>query len=389
MDRDQRDSDLRPIPFNRPFIVGKELFYISQAVLEGNLAGDGRFTRLCNEWMENKFSARKVILTHSCTAALEMSALLCDIGPGDEVIMPSFTFVSTANAFALRGAKPVFVDIRKDTLNIDESRIESAITPRTRAIVPVHYAGVGAEMDVIMQVAERHDLRVIEDAAQGVNATHENRYLGTIGHLGAYSFHETKNLISGEGGALLVNDESLAQRAEIVRDKGTNRAEFLRGQTDKYTWIDLGSSYLASELVAAFLYGQLEETERITRQRQEIFDRYAQAFAPLEEQGLARLPARPPGCRHNAHMFYLILPTAERRSALLEFLRDREIQAIFHYIPLHSSPMGRTLGYEPEDLPITEDLSSRIARLPCYYELSRSDQDRVIDATATFLTSGA
>ena len=378
---------MRPIPFNLPFIVGKELSYISQVIEEGNLDSDGRFTQMCTQWMEESFSAKKVVLTHSCTAALEISAILSNVEPGDEVIMPSFTFVSTANAFKLRGAQIRFVDIREDTLNIDEARIEEAITPRTRVIVPVHYAGIGAEMDVIMEIANRHDLLVVEDAAQGVNATHKGRYLGTIGQLGTYSFHSTKNLTCGEGGALLVNDDHLVERAEIIRDKGTNRAKFFRGEVDKYSWVDLGSSYLASELVAAFLYAQLEQTKRITAQRQLIVDRYERAFEPLEQRGLVRLPARPPECQHNAHMFYLVLPTEEQRDALLAHPRAHAIHAVFHYIPLHSSPMGLEMGYEKSDLPITEELSSRILRLPCYFQLGPEDQDRVIDTTTSFLTN--
>jgi len=295
------------IPFNRPFIVGKELYYIAQAVQGGHLAGDGAFTKKCNAWMEQKFGAGKVMLTHSGTAALDICAILCDIGPGDEVIMPSFTFVSTANAFALRGARIRFVDIRPDTLNIDEHLIESAVSEHTRVIVPVHYAGVGCEMDTIMEIAQRHDLLVVEDAAQGVNAAYKGRYLGTIGHLGAYSFHETKNFISGEGGALVINDKSFVERAEVIREKGTNRNKFFRGEVDKYTWVDVGSSFLPSDLIAAFLYAQLEEADTITRKRDEIFRYYSERFAPLCERGLIRIPTCPAECQHNAHLFYLLL----------------------------------------------------------------------------------
>jgi dTDP-4-amino-4,6-dideoxygalactose transaminase len=376
------------IPFNRPFIAGRELFYISQAVLNGNLAGDGKFTRHCSEWLEQTFGARKVLLTHSCTAALEMSAILANVGPGDEVIMPSYTFVSTANAFALRGAELRFVDIREDTLNIDETRIEEAITERTKAVVPVHYAGVGAEMDVIMEITGRHELLVIEDAAQGVCATYKDRYLGTLGHLGTYSFHETKNLISGEGGAIVINDEEFVERAEIIRDKGTNRSKFFRGEVDKYTWVDVGSSYLASELVAAFLFAQLEESERIAAKRRATFSYYEAGFHSLQEQGLLRTPMCPPECRHNGHMFYILLESSRTRDALIDHLRDSGIHAVFHYVPLHSSPMGRTVGHSDGDLPVTESISTRMLRLPAYFELERSDQDRVIDAIRSFFKVG-
>lgn len=367
------------IPFNRPFIVGKELFYISQAVLEGNLAGDGRFTKHCNEWMEQKFGAKKVLLTTSCTSALDMCAILCEIEPGDEVIMPSFTFVSTANAFVLRGAQIKFIDIRPDTLNMDEKLIEAAITERTKAIVPMHYSGVACEMETILNIAHKHDLIVIEDAAQGVNATYKGRYLGTIGHLGTYSFHETKNFISGEGGALVINDERFIERAEIIREKGTNRSKFFRGEVDKYTWVDIGSSYLPSEIIAAFLYAQLEEADTITRKRWEIFNYYAQQLAPLQDSGLVRLPSNPPECQHNAHMFYLLVSTAlEDRDKLLAQLNSKNISAVFHYVPLHSSPMGLKMGYKEGDLRHTEDLSARLIRLPCYFELTREEQDQVV-----------
>ncbi len=373
------------IPFNRPFIVGKELYYIAQAVQGGHLAGDGSFTKRCNEWMERKFGAKRVLLTHSCTAALDMSAMLCDLGPGDEVIMPSFTFVSTANAFALRGATIRFVDIRSDTLNIDENLVEAAVSERTKVIAPVHYAGVSCEMDKIMEIAHRRNLLVVEDAAQGVNATYKGRYLGTIGHLGAYSFHETKNFISGEGGALVVNDERFAERAEIIREKGTNRSKFFRGEVDKYTWVDIGSSFLPSEIVAAFLYAQLEEADTITRKRQEIFLYYAEQLEPLSKRGLFRMPACPEECRHNAHLFYLIIETGpEDRGRLISYLKERGIGAVFHYVPLHTSPMGRKMGYGEGDLPVTEDMSERLIRLPCYYELTREEQDRVIDAIRGF-----
>jgi len=365
--------------------VGKELFYISQAVLNGNLAGDGRFTKQCHEWMEQKFNAKKVLLTNSCTAALEISAILCKIEPGDEVIMPSFTFVSTANAFALRGAQIKFIDIRPDTLNMDENLVEAAITERTKAIVPVHYAGVACEMDKILEIAHKHDLIVVEDAAQGVNATYKGRYLGTIGNLGAYSFHETKNFISGEGGALVINDERFIERAEIIREKGTDRSKFFRGEVDKYTWVDIGSSYLPSEMIAAFLYAQLEEAETITTKRSAIFNYYAQQLAALQDQGMVQLPSCPSECQHNAHLFYLLVSTSiEDRDRLLAHLNSKNIVAIFHYVPLHTSPMGLKMGYREGELPHTEELSKRLIRLPCYFELTREDQDRVVGEIYTF-----
>lgn len=373
------------IPFNRPFIVGKELFYISQAVLGGHLAGDGRFTKLCNAWMEQKFNAKKVLLTNSCTAAMEICAIVANIQPGDEVIMPSYSFVSTANAFVLRGARIRFVDIREDTLNLDENLIEAAVTDKTKVIVPMHYAGVACEMDTILEIARQYDLLVIEDAAQGVNATYKGRYLGTLGDLGAYSFHETKNFISGEGGALVINDERFVERAEIVREKGTDRSKFFRGEVDKYSWVDIGSSYLPSEMIAAFLYAQLEEAEAITRKRWIIHNYYAEQFASLENRGLVRLPSAPSECDHNAHMFYLILPSGEIRDGLIRHLKQHNITAVFHYIPLHSSPMGLKMGYRKGDLPITEDLSSRLVRLPCYFELTYNNQDRIIETVEKFV----
>ena len=373
------------ISFNRPFIVGKEVYYIAQAVQDGHLAGDGNFTKKCNEWMERTFQAKKILLTHSGSGALDICAMLCDIKPGDEVIMPSFTFVSTANPFVLGGARIRFVDIRPDTLNIDETLIEAAVNEHTRVIVPMHYAGVGCEMDSIMDIAHRHDLLVVEDAAQGVNATYKKRYLGTIGHLGAYSFHETKNFISGEGGALVVNDERFIERAEIIREKGTNRNKFFRGEVDKYTWVDIGSSFLPSELVAAFLYAQLEEADVITMKRSAIFSYYLEQLSPLCEKGHIRIPSCPSECRHNAHLFYLLIDNAlGDRDRLIAYLEKRNINAVFHYIPLHTSPVGIGMGYREGELPVTEDLSQRLLRLPCYYELTREDQDRVIDGVYEF-----
>jgi dTDP-4-amino-4,6-dideoxygalactose transaminase len=367
------------IPFNRPFIVGRELDYIREAVHCGHLAGDGQFTERCQRWMEEEFDIKKVLLTTSCTMALEMSAILCDIHPGDEVILPSYTFVTTANAFVLLGAKPIFVDICPDTLNIDPTRIEAVITERTKAIVPVHYAGVSCDMDRITEIAQRHNLRVIEDAAQGVNARYQDRFLGSIGDLGCYSFHETKNFIAGEGGAITINDPALIERAEIIREKGTNRSKFFRGEVDKYTWVDIGSSYLPSELVAAYLFAQLEKATLITDQRLSLVSKYHSAFQALEDRGTVRLPVTPDGCTANGHMFYLILESEPQRHALIEYLKSKGIHAVFHYVPLHTSPMGQTFGYTSGDLPVTEDLSERLLRLPCYFEMTSEEQEYVIE----------
>jgi len=369
------------IPFNKPYMTGKELWNIAQAHVNGVMAGDGPFTKMCHRWLENRTGSTKVLLTHSCTAALEMAALLADLGPGDEVIMPSYTFVSTANAFALRGAVPVFVDIRPDTLNIDETLIEAAITERTKAIVPVHYAGVGCEMDVIMAVAQRHGLIVIEDAAQGIMAEYKGRALGSIGHLGALSFHETKNIISGEGGALLINDPSLAERAEIIREKGTNRSQFFRGQVDKYTWVDIGSSYLPGELIAAFLSAQMDEAESITDRRLRIWDIYHSQLESLETRGLVRRPRIPEQCRHNAHMYYLLHHDLESRSAFISKLGERGIQSVFHYVPLHSAPGGMKFGRAHGDLCVTNAMSDRLVRLPLWVGIE-PDLPDVIDRIA-------
>ena len=316
-------------------MTGRELWYIAQAHANIHLSGDGDFTKKCNMWLEARTGARKALLTHSCTAALEMAALLADIQPGDEVVMPSYTFVSTANAFVLRGGVPVFVDICPDTLNIDTTLIEAAITPRTKAIVPVHYAGVSCEMDVIMDIAKHHDLLVIEDAAQGIMSAYKGKPLGSIGHLGTYSFHETKNIIAGEGGALLVNDERFAERAEIIREKGTNRSQFFRGQVDKYTWVDVGSSYLTGEVVAAFLWAQMEEAEAITEKRLAIWRLYHEALRPLEAAGVLRRPMIPECCRHNAHMYYVLLESLKKRDELIDRLAAQGVNTVFHYVPLH------------------------------------------------------
>jgi dTDP-4-amino-4,6-dideoxygalactose transaminase len=372
------------IPFNKPFIVGKELYYIAQAVQKGNLAGDGPFTKKCSEWFEKRLDNSKVLLVHSCTAALEMAAILCDIQPGDEVIMPSYTFVSTANAFALRGAKIVFVEVHKKTLNIDERKIESAITDKTKAIVPVHYAGVACEMDKIIKIANKYKLIVIEDAAQGVCATYKGKSLGTIGDIGCYSFHETKNFISGEGGAIILNNPQMIERAEIIREKGTNRSKFFRGQVDKYTWVDIGSSYLASELTAAFLLAQLEEVDKINIKRNYIWNKYYDSLSALEKNGLIKRPTIPNQCIHNAHMFYIILENLEIRTKLLEYLKKNEIYAVFHYIPLHLSPMGKKMGGYKGQLPITENYANRLLRLPCFYDLTETEIEYVISKIFDF-----
>jgi dTDP-4-amino-4,6-dideoxygalactose transaminase len=363
------------IPFNKPYMTGKELWNIAQAHAKGHLAGDGSFTRLCNQWIQQRTGSAKALLTHSCTAGLEMAALLADVGPGDEVIMPSYTFVSTANAFVLRGAVPVFVDIRPDTLNLDEKRIEAAITDRTRAIVPVHYAGVGCEMDTIAAIAARHELLVIEDAAQAVMSTYKGRPLGGIGDLAAISFHETKNVISGEGGALVVNNDRFAERAEIIREKGTNRSQFFRGQVDKYTWVDVGSSYLPGEIIAAFLYAQMEEADAITRRRLTMWNTYHQWFERAEQDGRLRRPVVPEHCTHNAHMYYILLPDLERRTAVIDKLKAARIQSVFHYIPLHSAPAGLKYARTHGEMMVTDDVADRLLRLPMYAGL----EDRQIE----------
>jgi dTDP-4-amino-4,6-dideoxygalactose transaminase len=356
------------IPFNRALVAGKELEYLQEAINSGHLAGDGAFTERCQRRLANFVGAPAVLLTHSCTAALEIAAMVAGIGPGDEVVMPSFTFVSTANAVVLRGGIPVFVDIRQDTLNINEELIDAAITARTKAIVPIHYAGVTAEMDRINEVAARHDLSVIEDAAQALGSRYRNRKAGSLGHLGAISFHETKNIVSGEGGALVVNDESLLERSEIIRQKGTNRKKFLNGQVDKYTWVDLGSSYLASELVAAFLYGQLEQIEIIQEDRYRAWNTYDIALRAFHNRGL-RTPVVPPHCEHNAHIYYLIMPSAELREQLIASMKADGINTPFHYIPLHSAPAGLRFTRTCGQMINTDDLSARLVRLPLYPQM--------------------
>ena len=370
------------VPFNKPFVVGKELHYIAEAVTCGNISGDGKFTAGCARLLEEAFGIHRVLMTPSCTAALEMAAMLCDLGPGDEVIMPSYTFVSTANAVVRTGARPVFVDVRADTLNIDENLIEDAISSKTRAIFPVHYAGVACEMDRIMDIAMQHDLMVVEDAAQGVNSRYKGRALGSIGHFGAFSFHETKNYICGEGGALCINAPEFVHRAEIIRDKGTNRQQFFRGHVDKYTWVECGSSYVPSEITSAFLFGQLEMFDSIATRRREIYETYYRQLEPY--QGFLRLPVIPNDCETNYHMFYVLLQTNQLRDDLLEWLGDRGINSVFHYVPLHSSPMGRRLSTHEIGLSITDKVSRRLIRLPLFYSLERNEQQAVIDAICEF-----
>ena len=367
------------IPFNWPYITGKEQLYITEAHQSGCLAGNGAFTKRCHDWLEESTGCNKAFLTHSCTGALEMAALLLDIQSGDEIIMPSYTFVSTANAFLLRGGIPVFVDIREDTLNLDERLIEDAITPRTLVITPVHYAGVACEMDTIMSIAKRYDLKVVEDSAQGAMASYKGRSLGSIGQIGAYSFHETKNVISGEGGALLVNDPDLTLRAEMIWEKGTDRSRFNRGEVDKYTWQEVGSSFLPGELMAAFLWAQLEEADRITQKRLAIWQRYHEFLEPLESKGTIRRPIVPDGCQHNAHMYYVLLAPEIDRRKVLDELKRNDIFSVFHYVPLHSSPAGQRYGRAHGSLTVTIDQSERVIRLPLWLGLTEQQQHRIVD----------
>jgi len=376
------------IPFNRPHLTGREFTYISEAVAGGQLAGNGQFTQRCHTWLERELGCARALLTHSCTAALEMAALLLDLAPGDEIIMPSFTFVSTANAFVLRGARPVFVDIRPDTLNIDERLIEAAITDRTRAIVPVHYGGVACDMDAIMDIARRHHLVVIEDAAQGFLARYRNQTLGSVGHLAALSFHETKNVISGEGGALLINDERFRTRAEIIWEKGTNRSQFLRGEVNRYTWVDLGSSFLPGELIAAFLWAQFESAYEMTSERLRLWNQYASGSVVWEPLGV-RLPVVPDYAAHNAHLFYVLLPAGVSRAEVLTDLNNRGVNAIFHYVPLHDSAAGSRYGRVASRMDVTTDLSSRLIRLPLWVGLKPSEVEFVIASVTESLTQYA
>jgi dTDP-4-amino-4,6-dideoxygalactose transaminase len=369
----------RYLPFNRPHLTGREFGNMQQAVANLHLSGDGPFTRRCQAWLEGRLGCRRALLTHSCTAALEMAALLVDVQPGDEVILPSFTFVSTANAFVLRGALPVFVDVRPDTFNLDEAAIAEAITPRTRAIVAVHYAGVPCDMEAIAAVPKPDTIVIVEDAAQALGSTYRDRPAGTLGNLAAFSFHETKNVISGEGGALLVNDGRFAERAEIIREKGTDRSKFLRGQVDKYTWVDLGSSFLPSELNAAFLDAQLQEADETTRRRREVWSWYYRRFEDLERTGVLRRPIVPGGCEHNAHMFYVLVQDPGARSSLLGYLNENGVNAVFHYVPLHSSVAGRRFGRAVGSMSRTNDVADRLIRLPLWVGMDQNDVDRVAD----------
>ena len=372
------------IPFNIPPHVGTEEKYIAEAIAAHKLCGDGQFTKRCNEWIESRFGAKKALLTTSGSTALDMAALLCELKPGDEVILPSFTFSSTANSFVLAGAKLVFVDIRPDTMNIDETKIERAITDKTRVIVPVHYAGVACEMDTIMDIARRHGLMVVEDAAHGVMSTYKGRPLGTIGDFGCYSFHETKNYSMGEGGALLVNNAAFIEKAEILREKGTNRAKFFRGQVDKYTWVDFGDSYLPSELNAAYLWGELEAAEEINENRLNSWREYDKALRPLADKGLIECPTVPEGCVHNAHMYWIKLRTLSERTAFIEYMKECGVLTVFHYVPLHSAPAGIKFGrFDGEDIYTTAD-SDRLVRLPMYYGLTDEDRNTVIAAAKSF-----
>ena len=372
------------IPYNQAYLTGKEIQYISEAHERGQLAGDGYFTKMCQSWLEETTGSRKSLLTHSCTAALEMAAILTDIKEGDEVIMPSFTFVSTANAFVLRGAVPVFVDIRKDTLNINEELVEEAISPKTKAIVAVHYAGVSCNMNRLIEIGRKHSLLIIEDAAQGILATYQGKQLGAIGDIGCYSFHETKNIVSGEGGALLINNPLFTQRADHVREKGTNRSHFLKGNADKYTWIDIGSSFLPGEVVAAFLYAQLQEAKVITSRRLSVWDRYERELKDLEVAGRISRRQIPEDCIHNAHIFEIILNSASEQTKFISDMNRQGINCVFHYVPLHSSPAGRSFGAARGELPVTTKISETLVRLPLWIGMDEF-QDRVIDATRLWL----
>ncbi len=372
------------IPFNIPPFIGTEIDEIKQAISNHKICGDGPFTKKCDRWMEERFHAQKVLLTTSGTTALDMAALLCDLRPGDEVILPSFTFSSTATAFALTGARLVFVDIRPDTMNIDETKIEAAITDKTKVIVPVHYAGVACEMDTIMAIARRHGLKVVEDAAQGVMSTYKGQALGTIGDFGCYSFHETKNYSMGEGGALVINDPAYNDRAEILREKGTDRSKFLRGQVDKYTWVDIGDSFLPSELNAAYLWAQLEKADEINEDRLATWNFYYEQLKPMADAGKLELPHIPAECEHNAHMFYVKLKDLNERTAFISYLKEQGVQSVFHYIPLHSAPAGLKFGrFAGEDVHTTRE-SERLVRLPMYYGLREMDRAAVVNAVSSF-----
>lgn len=375
------------IPFNKPYFAGNELAYISEAIEMGHASGDGSFTKRCHSFLEHKLGVKKVLLTTSCTHALEMAAILLDLKQGDEFIVPSFTFVSTPNAFVLRGARPVFVDVRPDTLNLDERLIEGKITNRTKAIVPVHYAGVPCEMDSILSIARKYSIPVVEDNAHGLFAKYRGRYLGTLGAFATQSFHETKNLICGEGGALLLNDTKYLERAEIIREKGTNRSKFFRGEVDKYSWVDLGSSYLPSDILAAFLYAQLENHEKIQSMRAQIWNTYSEALKPWALAMDVQLPTVPHDCEQSYHMFYMLMPTPAHRAGMIAYLKAQNIFSMFHYLPLHLSLMGAKLGGLPGDCPVTEDVCERLLRLPFYNGLTQQDQNRVIEAVKKYDTS--
>ena len=372
------------VDFNRPVVLGRELEYIQQAIDNGHISGDGPFTKKCHTFLERELGVPKALLTTSCTHALEMAALLLDIQPGDEIIIPDFTFVSTVNAFVLRGARPIFLDIRLDTLNLDESRLEAAITPGTRAIVPVHYAGVGCEMDAILEIADRHHLAVIEDNAHGLFGKYKGKYLGTFGSMASQSFHETKNFTSGEGGALLINDPLLVERAEIIREKGTNRSRFFRGQVDKYTWVDIGSSYLPSDILAAFLLAQFEQRQKIQLHRRQVWEIYYAGLNDWAQAHDVQLPQVPSHCEQSYHMFYLLLPTLDLRQRLITYLRERGIYSVFHYLPLHLSEMGQSFGGKLGDCPVTERVSDQLVRLPFHNALTGAEQEQVIDLLQQF-----
>jgi dTDP-4-amino-4,6-dideoxygalactose transaminase len=372
------------VDFNRPVLVGNEIEYIRQAVENGHISGDGPFTKKCHAFLEKELGVQKALLTTSCTHALEMSAILLDIQPGDEVIIPDFTFVSTINAFVLRGARPVFLDVRPDTLNLDESRLEGAITPRTKAIVPVHYAGVGCEMDAILEIARRHNIPIVEDNAHGLFGKYKGKYLGTFGSMASQSFHETKNFTSGEGGALLINDPLLVERAEIIREKGTNRSRFFRGQVDKYTWVDIGSSYLPSDILAAYLFAQFEQREKIQLHRQQVWEMYYAGLKDWADVHGVHLPCIPDHCEQSYHMFYMLLPTLELRQNLIAYLRERGVYSVFHYLPLHLSDMGQSFGGKMGDCSVTKRVSDQLIRLPFYNGLTSAEQEQVIDLIQEF-----
>lgn len=376
---------MQRIPFNRPCLTGNEHLYMMQAVANGHISGDGSFTKRCQALLKEAHNSAAALLTTSCTHALEMAALLLDIRPNDEVILPSFTFVSTANAFVLRGARPVFADIRPDTLNLDESHIESLITPRTRVIVPVHYAGVGCEMDAICRIAERYGVAIVEDNAHGLFGTYRGRLLGTFGSMSTLSFHETKNFNCGEGGALIINDPAFVERAEIIREKGTNRSRFFRGEVDKYTWVDIGSSYLPSDILAAYLLAQLESRERVQAARKRVFEYYQTHLADWAAECQVRLPIIPDYCNQSYHMFYMLLPSLAHRTAFISYLRTQGIMSVFHYLPLHLSPVGRNFGYREGDCPVTEDVSDRLVRLPFYNDLTDDDLSRIVAIIRSFV----